>query len=99
MAGYASSTLALISGGGIGGTAPRIWFHTSTDAASVVDTTGYITDGGDRGMKVGDILIHVDSDATEPLGSMFRVKSVSATAPGAVNLQDGTTVLSGTDTD
>ncbi len=99
MAGYASSTLNLILNGGIGASAPSIWTHTSTDAASVAQVTGYITDGGSRGMKVGDIVFHTDSDASPPLMSMLTVVTVSATYPGAVDLANPVTLSGASNSD
>lgn len=92
MAGYQSANLNQIVSGGIGGGAPAIWTHLSTDAASLARVSGYITDGGDRGMKVNDIVIHIDSDASPPLASTMVVVSVSSTSPGAVDLSDAVTI-------
>lgn len=99
MAGYQSANLHLINEGGIGGGAPALWTHLSTDAAALAQVTGYITDGGDRGMKVNDIVIHIDSDATPPLASTLVVVSVSATAPGAVDLGNAVSLGGATNTD
>lgn len=73
------------------------WYYTSADAAAVVDTTGYITNGGKLGMKVGDLVQVYNTVGL--VHSMHRVVSVSATEPGAVDLGDGTTVGSATNTD
>lgn len=96
---YTSSALSLILAGGIGGVAPNIWHHSSVDAASVARVTGYITDGGSRGMKVGDIVLHTDSDASPPLTSMMTVVTVSATYPGAVDLADAVTLSGAANSD
>lgn len=77
----------------------RIWYHTSADAAAAVDTSGFITNGGDLGMKVNDIVMHKDSTSTATALSTHKVVTVSATAPGAVDLSDGTVVGSATNTD
>jgi hypothetical protein len=73
------------------------WYYTSADAAATVDAAGYITNGGNLGMKVGD-LVQVYNTAGL-VHSMHRVVSVSTTAPGAVDLGDGTTVGTATNTD
>jgi len=75
----------------------RLWFYSSTDASATVRVTGYITNGGNLGMVVGDLVIM--RDTTNNIISMLRVVSVSATAPGAVDLSDATVVGSGTNTD
>lgn len=78
---------------------PRIWHHTSADATAAVDTSGFITDGGNRGMKINDIVYHKDSTTTATALTMHKVVTVSSTAPGAVDLSDGTVVGSATNTD
>lgn len=74
-----------------------LWTYSTADTAATVDTTGYITNGGALGMKVGDIVL-VTVTGTGVITS-HRVVTVSATAPGAVDLGDGTTIGSGTNTD
>jgi len=98
-AGYTAANLHQVVSGGIGGGAPAIWTHHSADAASLVRVTGYITDGGNRGMKVNDILIHYDDDASPPLFSTFSVVTVSATSPGAVDLSDAVTIAGSANSD
>lgn len=77
----------------------RMWYHTAADATATVDTAGYITNGGNLGMKVNDIVYHKDSTTDATALTMHKVVTVSATAPGAVNLSDGTVVGSATNTD
>lgn len=85
--------------GGIGGQSPAIWYYTSTDGASTVDASGYITNGGALGMKIGDIVTVLDNDASPPVLTTHYVVTVSATAPGAVDLTDGTSFVVGTNSD
>lgn len=99
MAGYDNTTLKMILEAGIGGVGPAIWHHTSTDDAATVDASGFITDGGSRGMKVGDIVLHTDSDASPPLTSSHTVVTVSSTYPGAVDLSNGVTIGGGSNSD
>jgi hypothetical protein len=99
MAYSTSAPPVLVSGGGIGGTAPRLWTYTSTDAASAVDASGYITNGGELGMKVGDLVQVTDSDASPVIVTTHRVVTVSSTAPGAVDLSNGDTTVTGTNSD
>lgn len=93
---YAASTLSLVSVAPLTG-ARQTWTHTSADATAAVDTSGFITDGGSRGVKVGDIVQHTDS-GTGVITS-HRVVTVSSTAPGAVDLSDGVVIGSATNTD
>ena len=76
---------------------PGMWLYTSNDASTVVDASGYITNGGNLGMKVNDLVQVIDADAK--VITMHTVVTVSSTAPGAVDLSDGTTVGTGTNTD
>lgn len=75
---------------GVAATGGQQWFYSTADTAATVDTTGYITNGGDLGMKVGD-LVFVQVTGTGVITS-HRVVTVSSTAPGAVDLGDGTSV-------
>jgi hypothetical protein len=97
MAGYSTSNppVLLVStplGTGVG---PRIWGYVSTDADTVVRVTGYITNGGNLGMKVGDLVIHFKT----PSHFIYSVVTVSATAPGAVDLSNSTALTSATNSD
>lgn len=77
----------------------RIWYHTSADATGDADASGFITNGGAIGMKVGDLLLHKDSTSSTTAVTMHMVHSVSSTYPGAVNLSDGVVVGSATSSD
>lgn len=72
-----------------------LWTYASTDASTVVDGDGYISDGDALGMKVGDLVLVNDTDSN--LTTMHVVLSV--TAGGAADLGDGTTVGDSTDSD
>jgi len=93
---YTSSTLNLVTESPLTG-AGQTWHYTTADAAATVDTSGYITDGGSRGMKVGDIVLV--RDTATPLVTSHLVISVSTTYPGAVDLSNGTTVGLNTNSD
>lgn len=77
----------------------RMWYHTSADATAAVDASGFISNGGNLGMKAGDIVYHKDSTSNATALTMHKVVTVSATSPGAVDLSDGTVVGSATNTD
>ncbi len=81
-----------------GGQGPSLWSYDSTDTASAVDASGYITNGGSLGMKVGDLVFVTDTDASPRIMTSHIVATVSATYPGAVDLSDGVT-LGSTNTD
>jgi hypothetical protein len=58
---YVPANLSKVAGG-VGG--PAIWYLTGTDVHTDVDAADFISDGYDKGMKVGDILHYVKSTAT-----------------------------------
>ena len=78
---------------------PSFWYHTSADATAAADLSGFISNGGDLGMKVGDIVYHKDSTTEATALTMHKVVTVSSTSPGAVDLSDGTVVGSATNSD
>ncbi len=59
------------------GAMPTLWVYRSTDDDGTVNGAGYFTDGVALGMKVGDIVIVVDT--TTPQVSFNRVSSVNTT--------------------
>lgn len=75
----------------------NVWRYDSADAAATVRVSGYITNGGNLGMKVGDTVISHDTNLG--ITSTMRVVTVSATAPGAVDLGDASTIGSATNSD
>jgi hypothetical protein len=94
---YSTSSPAQLIGQAIAGV--RIWYQESADATAAADTSGFITNGGQLGMKVNDIVYHKDSTTDATALTMHKVVSVSSTAPGAVDLSDGVVVGSATNTD
>ena len=91
---YTSANLTLVSGPLTG--AGQIWMHSSADVTTDVDAASFITDGGSRGMRVGDIVIHRDTTtAAAVVVTSHVVNSVSSTYPGAVNLSVGVSIGSG----
>lgn len=74
--------------------AAGVWMYQSDDAATVVRVDGYITNGDDLGMEVGDIVFQTSTTAA--VAHIYVVTSV--TAAGAADLSDGTAITV-TDTD
>lgn len=92
---YDSATLSLVSSAPLAG-AGQTWRHSSADATGDVDAAGFITDGGSRGMRVGDMVYHYD--ITTPAAVVVTghvVNTVSSTYPGAVNLSVGVVIGTG----
>lgn len=72
------------------------WVYDSADAATVVRADGYITDGADLGMKVGDV-VHQRDTTGATVAHDYVVVAVNAN--GSVDLSDGTATPALTDTD
>ena len=79
-----------------GASTGAIWWYASTDTHTAVRVSGYITNGDDLGMKVGDLGIGVDTDASPIASHLYTVTSVAS--GGAADLSDGTAVTA-TDSD
>lgn len=75
---------------------PRTWVYKSTDAIATVRATGYITNGQDLGMKLNDLVMVTDT--TNGIISTARVASLS-TSNRSIDLADGTTIGTATDSD
>lgn len=74
-----------------------LWNYASTDASTAVDADGYITNGVALGMKVGDLVNVSDTDAAPVIVTTHRVVAVNAN--GSVDLSNGDTTVTGTDSD
>ncbi len=74
----------------------RIWRYSSADAVSLVQITGYFTNGfTELGMVKGDLIFVLDNDASPITGSLCWVTQSNSTA---VDISDGVTIT-GTDSD
>ena len=93
---YSTSSPAQLIGQAIAGV--KFWFQSSADATAAADASGFITNGGDLGMKVNDVVYHKDSTTDATALTMHKVVTVNATT-GAVDLSDGIVVGSATNTD
>ena len=99
MAYATTDELVLLTPAGLAGSGPRIWHHKSADALAAANTSGFITDGGSKGLRVGDYVLHLDTTSAATDTSLHRVLTVSSTYPGAVDLTDGTVVCAGANAD
>ena len=75
----------LLTSGGIDG-GGSIWRYASTDPIATVEGAGYFSDGGQRGMKLDDIVFVFDTN----LGRMYPCFVSAVTAP-----QNNNSLLSG----
>ena len=92
---YSTGSPPVLVSSQLGKMGGKVWLYDSTDAATAVRVDGYIANGSDLGMSVGDIVDQVDSVG----GTVaHRYVVLSVTAGGAADLSDGT-ALTVTDTD
>lgn len=68
------------------GASRKIWLYVDGDAVTDVDASGYFTNGYSLGMRAGDILISVDSDAS-PISASIHIVN-EATKSGATETVD-----------
>lgn len=80
---YAASGLNLLIPRITGG--PAVFHYSSADAHGTVEGAGYFSDGGDRGMKVGDTVIVVDNDAVAT-----TIHTVTTVTAGAATINAAT---------
>jgi hypothetical protein len=76
------------------GNARRVWLYASTDAMTLVRVSGYFTDGYNRGMRSGDLVLVIDTDAS-PIAGAWAFVNVSGTT---IDLGDGVAITA-TNTD
>jgi len=92
---YSTSNPPALVSSQLGSTSGKFWVYDSADAATAVRVSGYITNGYDLGMVVGDVVDQIDSAG----GTVaHRYVVVSVAAGGAADLSDGTALVV-TDTD
>ena len=85
----------ILSGAFTSANGPTLWTYSSSDAAGTVDGAGYITNGYDLGMKVGDLVIV--EDTVNVLATMHNVHTV--TTSSAADLGTGISVGSSANAD
>lgn len=73
-----------------------LWLYMDADATATIDADGYFTNGQDLGIKVHDQVLLIDTNTKT--ASWHYVDSLSA-SDQSVDLADGTTVGSTTDSD
>lgn len=73
-----------------------LWLYIDADPTATVDGNGYFTNGQSLGMKVNDMVLLIDTNLK--IASTHLVDSLS-TSDDSVDLADGTTIGSTTDSD
>lgn len=93
---YATSNPPMLIAGGLGTmTGGKLWFYRSTDAATLIRVAGYFTNGFSLGMRAGDVLFAVDTDASPLSIQAFVVNAATATQ---TDVSDGLAITA-TDSD
>ena len=64
-----------------------MWSYRSVDAETLVDDAGYITNAKDLGMKAGDVVFAVDTDASPIVGYWHIVLEINT--DGSADLSEG----------
>ena len=95
---YATTNPPYCIAQGVGGSL-KVWLYASTDAATVVRVSGYFTNGYSLGMRAGDLLIQVDTDAS-PIATQMMIVNASSKSGSTetVDVSDGVAVTA-TDSD
>lgn len=87
---YSTSNPPATNIGTLESTAPNLWFYKSADSAATVAGANYFTNGGDLGMKVGDIVIVYDT--ATPLVTSHMVLTIGTGTPKTADVGTGTTI-------
>lgn len=74
---------------------PRTWNYTTTDTQATVNTAGYFNDAADI-LTVGDRITAITNTGGTPSYDVYFVNANSGTV---VDVDDGTAIDGGTDTD
>lgn len=85
---FSLTDLQPIGGQSRAGNVPQMWAHTSADAKTAIDASGYFNLASDL-LKVGDIIYSWGSNAGTQTASWHVVVS---NASGVVDVGDGVTI-------
>lgn len=58
----------------------NLWMYTSTDDFATVKASGYISNAFAMGMKAGDPIFVIDTDASPPTVTLAAIATCTATA-------------------
>ena len=95
MAAYDGANLSCVSAAPLSG-AGQHWVYRGVTVTGDFDAAGFISDGGSRGMRVGDLVeLHDTTTAAAVVISSHVVNTVSSTYPGAVNVSVGVVLGTG----
>jgi hypothetical protein len=83
---YSPDTLSLVIQP-TGGTVPRMFYYSSTDADASIVASAYFSDGVSKGMRVGDLVTAVNAVA-----SKYKIYQATVIATGAVTVAAPTAI-------
>jgi len=95
MAYSTSNPPVLLTPAVLGAPAGRLWMYRSTDAATAVRVAGYFTNGYNLGLRAGDLVFSVKTDAV-PISMQAHI--VTTATPTSTDLSDGLAITA-TNTD
>lgn len=95
---YSTSSPPICVSQGIGA-GRKLWLYPTTDAMTVVRVSGYFTNGYSLGMRAGDIICCIDTDAS-PISASWAVinESSKSGSTETVDISDGVAITA-TDSD
>ena len=82
---YSTSTPPALVSQRVGADGGAVWILKSTDDIGDVLASGYITDGDDLGMEVGDVVIVVDSTNTKASSAVVTTVTAGGAATVSIN--------------
>lgn len=91
---YSTSAPPMLIAQNVGGSF-KLWVYRSTDAATDVRVSGYFTNGYALGMRAGDLVLVIDTDASPIAQQWMQVNAATTTT---VDLSDGVAITA-TDSD
>lgn len=89
---YSTQNPPALWANGVGGQA-RFWFYKSADPIATVNTANYFTNGADLGLKVGDVMLVIDT-----VNVLCDWVVINAVGNGTTDISDGLRITA-TDSD
>jgi len=86
---YDQNNLFRVTGAFAGGTNGKsLWFYSSTDDFATVKASGYISNAYDMGVRAGDPIFVIDTDASPPTVTLAAIATCTS-APACTMAQTG----------
>lgn len=86
---YSATNLFRVAGGFTAqGNGKSMWMYASTDDFATVKASGYISNAFDMGVRAGDPIFVIDTDASPPTVTLAAIATCTA-APACTMAQTG----------